>query len=169
MINKTSLTRILRNIDALRFRQKVSSCSCGVTHWNRNIILMKMSSLVTSKVVKITDSGTASDENVVKLTYKVTFYKYLNSFFFFCHYNGVIMGAIASQITSLTIVYSTVYSDADQRKHQSCCVIAITVAGNYLIHSWRLWIYKKYCLCDFRLPILLSLHCIDVTWAQWHL
>ena len=35
------------------------------------------------------------------------------------HYNGVIMGAIASQITSLTIVYSIVYSDADQRKHQS--------------------------------------------------
>ena len=29
------------------------------------------------------------------------------------------MGAVASQITSLTIVYSTVYSDADQRKHQS--------------------------------------------------
>ena len=29
------------------------------------------------------------------------------------------MGAIASRITSLTIVYSTVYSDADQRKHQS--------------------------------------------------
>ena len=29
------------------------------------------------------------------------------------------MGAIASQITSITIVYSTVYSDADQRKHQS--------------------------------------------------
>ena len=35
------------------------------------------------------------------------------------HYNDVIMGAIASQITSLTIVYSTVYSGADQRKHQS--------------------------------------------------
>ena len=29
------------------------------------------------------------------------------------------MGTIASQITSLTIVYSTIYSDADQRKHQS--------------------------------------------------
>ena len=29
------------------------------------------------------------------------------------------MGAIASQITSLTIVYSIVYSDADQRKQQS--------------------------------------------------
>ena len=35
------------------------------------------------------------------------------------HYNDVIMGAIASQITSLTIVYSTGHSDADQRKLQS--------------------------------------------------
>ena len=35
------------------------------------------------------------------------------------HYGDVIMDEIASQITSLTIVYSTVYSDADQRKHQS--------------------------------------------------
>ena len=32
------------------------------------------------------------------------------------HYGGVIMGEIASQITSPAIVYSTVYSDADQRK-----------------------------------------------------
>ena len=29
------------------------------------------------------------------------------------------MGTVASQITSLTIVYTTVYSDADQSKHQS--------------------------------------------------
>ena len=29
------------------------------------------------------------------------------------------MTTMASQITSLTIVYSTVYSGADQRKHQS--------------------------------------------------
>ena len=35
------------------------------------------------------------------------------------HYSDVIMGAMASQITSLTIVYSTVYSGADQRKHQN--------------------------------------------------
>ena len=40
------------------------------------------------------------------------------------HYNGVIMGAMASQITSLTIVYSTVYSGADQRKHQSSTPLA---------------------------------------------
>ena len=35
------------------------------------------------------------------------------------HYNDVIMSAMASQITSLAIVYSSVYSGADQRKHQS--------------------------------------------------
>ena len=35
------------------------------------------------------------------------------------HYSDVIMTAIASQITSLTIVYSSVYSGADQSKHQS--------------------------------------------------
>ena len=34
------------------------------------------------------------------------------------------MGAIASQIASLMIVYSTVYSDADQRKHQSSASLA---------------------------------------------
>ena len=40
------------------------------------------------------------------------------------HYSDVRMGTIASQITSLTIVYSTVYSDADQRKHQSSASLA---------------------------------------------
>ena len=34
------------------------------------------------------------------------------------------MGMIASQITSLTTVYSTVYSGADQRKHQSSASLA---------------------------------------------
>ena len=40
------------------------------------------------------------------------------------HYDDVIMGAIASQITTLTIVYSTVYSGADQSKHQSSASLA---------------------------------------------
>ena len=42
------------------------------------------------------------------------------------------MGAMASQITSLTIVYSNVYSDTDQRKHQSSASLAF-VSG---IHRW---------------------------------
>ena len=40
------------------------------------------------------------------------------------HYHDVIMDPIASQITSLTIVYSIVYSDADERKHQSSASLA---------------------------------------------
>ena len=40
------------------------------------------------------------------------------------HYIDVIMDSIASQITSLTIVYSAVYSGADQRKHQSSVSLA---------------------------------------------
>ena len=40
------------------------------------------------------------------------------------HYNDVIMGMIASQITSLMIVFSTAYSDTDQRKHQSSASLA---------------------------------------------
>ena len=40
------------------------------------------------------------------------------------YYNDVIKSAMASQITSFTIVYSTVYSGADQRKHQSSASLA---------------------------------------------
>ena len=38
---------------------------------------------------------------------------------YYAYYSDVIMGTITSEITSLTIVYATVYSEADQRKHQS--------------------------------------------------
>ena len=48
------------------------------------------------------------------------------------HFSDVIMGAMASQITSLTIVYSTVYSEAEQRKHQSSASLAF-LRG---IHRW---------------------------------
>ena len=40
------------------------------------------------------------------------------------HYNDVTMSPMASQITSLTFVYSTVYSGLDQRKHQSSASLA---------------------------------------------
>ena len=40
------------------------------------------------------------------------------------HYTDVTMSPMASRITSLGIVYSTVYSVADQRKHQSSASLA---------------------------------------------
>ena len=40
------------------------------------------------------------------------------------------MGPMASQITSLAIVYSTVYSDADKRKYQTKLRVTGLRAGN---------------------------------------
>ena len=42
------------------------------------------------------------------------------------------MGTTVSQITSLTIVYSTVFSDRDERKHQSSASLAFV----WGIHRW---------------------------------
>ena len=46
------------------------------------------------------------------------------------HYCDVIMDAMASQIISFTIAYSTVYSGADQRKHQRSASLAF-VTGEF--------------------------------------
>ena len=56
------------------------------------------------------------------------------------HYSDVKMGTIASKITSLTIVYSTVYSDANHRKHQSSASLSF-VRGIHRgpVNSPRKW------------------------------
>ena len=51
------------------------------------------------------------------------------------HYNDVIITTMVSQITSLTVAHSIVYSGADQRKHHSSASLAF-VGG---IHRDR-WI-----------------------------
>ena len=99
------------------------------------------------------------------------------------HCSDVKMGTIGSQITSLTIVYSTVYSDADQRKHQSSSSLAF-VRGIHRRpvnspHKWpgmrkmfpfddviMLWrvINLDRCLCD-HVTILTTLLHYDV--RQW--
>ena len=43
----------------------------------------------------------------------------------FIHSNDVTLNAMTSQITSLTIVYSTVYSGLDRRKYQSSASLAL--------------------------------------------
>ena len=48
------------------------------------------------------------------------------------HYNDGVMGAMASEIPSLTIVYSIVYSGVNQRKHQSSASLAFVRE----IHWW---------------------------------
>ena len=62
--------------------------------------------------------------NSMKSNYTTIKHVYIESANLIEHYDDVIMGVITPLITSLTIVYSTVYSDADQRKHQSSASLA---------------------------------------------
>ena len=72
------------------------------------------------------------------------------------------MGAMASQITSLMIVYSTVYSSADQRKHLSSASLAFVRR----IHRWPVYSPHKVLVTrkvfpfdDVIIPGLLCWHC----------
>ena len=71
-----------------------------------------------------------------------------NTAFQAIHYNDVMMGAMVSQITSSTIVYSTVYSGADQRKHQSSASLAF-VRG---IHGWPVKSQHKWPVTQIMFP-----------------
>ena len=55
------------------------------------------------------------------------------------HYNDVIMSAMVSQITGVSIVYLTVSSGADQRKHQSFWSLALCgeFTGEWLIYHTK--------------------------------
>ena len=50
------------------------------------------------------------------------------------HYDDAIMSAIASQITSLATVYSTVYLNADQRKHSRS--VSLPSCGEFTGDRW---------------------------------
>ena len=114
---------------------------------------MKCLSLAALEVVKMTTSSAASDENFVKMTTflfqwpllwpgmiilptgeafgPIPTIKSSDQIIYLhwirpssSHYDDVIMTMLASQITSLTVVYSIVYSGVNQRKHQSSASLA---------------------------------------------
>ena len=80
------------------------------------------------------------------------------------HYNDVIMSAITSQITSLTIVYSTVYSGADQRKHQIPALLAFV----WGIHWWPVNSMHKWPVTRKMFPFDDVIMCIDIifVWSR---
>ena len=71
------------------------------------------------------------------------------------HYSDVVMGSMASQITSLTMFYSTVYSSVDQRKHQSAASLAF-VRG---IHRWLVNSLHKGPVTRKMFPLMTSSWC----------
>ena len=75
----------------------------------------------------------------------------------FFHYTDVIMTMMASQITSLTVLYSTVYSDADQSKHQSSASLAFV----WGIHRDR-WIPRTKCQLRGKCFHLMTSSCSSV-------
>ena len=82
----------------------------------------------------------------------------------FNHYGDVMMGVLASQISSLTIVYSNVYSGADRRKHQSSMSLAF-VQG---IHRWPLnsphkWLVTRKMLAFDDVIMLSSVNDLGIT------
>ena len=79
--------------------------------------------LLRAQIVKVV---TQRNDNEVSLPWCSTTPSYTNKWIW--HHTGVIMGAIASQIPSLTIFYSTVYLEAGQRKHQSSASLAFEQA-----------------------------------------
>ena len=84
------------------------------------------------------------------------------------HYDDVTMGGMASQITSLTIVYSTVYSGADQRKHQSPVSLAF-VRGIHRgpVNSPHKWpVTRKLFPFDDVIMITLIPHYLDTPYTS---
>ena len=84
------------------------------------------------------------------------------------HNDDVIMDAMASQITSFTIVYSSVYSGWDQRKHQSSASLAF-VGGIHrgAVNSPHKWpVTRKMFPFD---DVIIINACTDTVWWIYHL
>ena len=82
------------------------------------------------------------------------------------HYDDVIMDSIASQITSLMIVYSTVHSGTDQRKHQSSASLAFV----WEIHRWPVNFPHKWPVTRKMFPfddVIMRIACIPSGQPAW--
>ena len=71
------------------------------------------------------------DVSVMQMSYWL-YHQLAHHILQFIDYNDVIMSAMTSEITSLTIVCTSIYSGADQRKHQSSASLAFV----WGIHRW---------------------------------
>ena len=112
-----------RHCKEMGFKQKIWNWLCFCCCWNRLTVLRLFPDTfhAVSLVLKLASILLKQNKDVN-----------YNNIWGLRHYNDVIMSAMASQITSFTIVYLTVYSEADERKRQSSASLAF-VRG---IHRW---------------------------------
>ena len=89
------------------------------------------------------------------------------------HYSDVTMGAMAFQISSLPIVYLTVYSGADQRKHQSSAPLAFARGIHWwLMNSPHKWPVTRKMFPSYNVIMMTSspmrvCHALDGIWFVW--
>ena len=84
----------------------------------------KLSPIVMHKLEKTVGHKQATDTSALSKRTCQLFFHVMILHLHRVHYSDVIMSMVASQITSPTIVYSIVYSDAGQREHQSSALLA---------------------------------------------
>ena len=97
--------------------------------WLRSAIVI---GLVGNKPSPITITFIVIDQFVTSVSYVNTALGLWKNLYPVTHYSNVIMSTMASQITGVSVVCSTVCSGADQRKHQSSASLAF-VRGNPLV------------------------------------
>ena len=113
--------RVLRNTSIIPFVARSPSV-CQV-----EICKMEWGSSIQTP-----ENGPCLVQNLVYFDNCSQWNRFICQIFFMVHQIDVLMGAMASQITSLTSVYSDVYSCANQRKHQSSTSLAFVRR----IHRW---------------------------------
>ena len=110
---------------------------CSITlNVNSVGFLLRNTNQIFTKPDDRNNKGNSHQIRLIQKSRKTLFCPYLFTHFtnpsYILHFSDVIVGAVGSQITSFAIVYSTVYSGADQRKLQSSASLAF-VRG---IHRW---------------------------------
>ena len=110
------------------------SCWCGIDELfkQKNCLESNERGLIYHGVVEYVGSVSCLDGSGVTRAFRWVWRNVISYFLCLFHYSDIIMSAIMSQITSISIVCSAFCSGEHQRKHQSSAPLAF-VRG---IHQW---------------------------------
>ena len=101
----------------------------GSTNLAIGVLFIAQCTKLCARPICLIRDGTWQNSLLLRLTHQW-------SLFHETRYSDVIMGALASQITSLTIVYSIVYSGADQSSASLAFVRGIHQGSANSPHKW---------------------------------
>ena len=154
----SSLTRYITMAGCLFNILFLQFCKCRLFGYLQDVEGIVMGLMFFWPLYKCVIHNKVNGQYMNNFCFDVVYAKLVKYALIFRHYNDVTMSAMASQITSLTILYSVVYSNGDQRKHQSSASLAF-VRG---IHRWPVnsphkWPVTRKCF-----------HLMTSSWLQVH-